>query len=297
MRAPRFLSNGIPSPRASAWRSAAPFTRSAIVVALLAGSACQDLAPLPPADFIDAVPLAGDDRPARTRGHAHNDYEHPRPLLDALDQRFLSVEVDVFWRDASTIAVAHFPWQMRGELAPLYLDPLERLVRARGSVFGDGAPFFLWIDLKDDSDALVDAIDTRLSQSPDVFTRFYDDTGEDARPVRVILTGAAAKERYVERAERFAIRDSNTIVDAAAPMPDSRFGFYALSHAGLDQGSLDAAYRAAKESAGDRALRIYGAPDDEANWCAQHGAAIDWIGTDRLEALGALLDAPASFCE
>lgn len=30
------------------------------------------------------------------RAHAHNDYEHPRPLLDALDHRFGSVEADVF---------------------------------------------------------------------------------------------------------------------------------------------------------------------------------------------------------
>jgi hypothetical protein len=28
--------------------------------------------------------------------HAHNDYHHPRPLLDALDAGFCSVEADVF---------------------------------------------------------------------------------------------------------------------------------------------------------------------------------------------------------
>ena len=32
-------------------------------------------------------------------GHAHNDYLHPRPLLDALDQGFCSVEADIFLVD------------------------------------------------------------------------------------------------------------------------------------------------------------------------------------------------------
>lgn len=30
-----------------------------------------------------------------TRAHAHNDYYHRRPLLDALDHGFLSVEADI----------------------------------------------------------------------------------------------------------------------------------------------------------------------------------------------------------
>ena len=37
---------------------------------------------------VTATPLAN--------AHAHNDYEHERPLLDALDQGFTSIEADVF---------------------------------------------------------------------------------------------------------------------------------------------------------------------------------------------------------
>ena len=31
-----------------------------------------------------------------TRGHAHNDYAHERPLLEALDNGFTSIEADIF---------------------------------------------------------------------------------------------------------------------------------------------------------------------------------------------------------
>jgi len=30
------------------------------------------------------------------RAHSHNDYAHTRPLLDALDQGFCSVEADIY---------------------------------------------------------------------------------------------------------------------------------------------------------------------------------------------------------
>ena len=38
------------------------------------------------------------------RAHAHNDYEHPRPLLDALSHGFCSVEADVHLVDVSDVA-------------------------------------------------------------------------------------------------------------------------------------------------------------------------------------------------
>jgi hypothetical protein len=47
------------------------------------------------------VPLAN--------AHAHNDYEHKRPLFDALDNGFTSVEADVFLVDGKLL-VGHWPW-------------------------------------------------------------------------------------------------------------------------------------------------------------------------------------------
>src|SRR4030095_12119754 len=40
------------------------------------------------------------------RAHAHNDYEHTRPLLDALEQGFCSVEADIYLIDGE-LRVAH----------------------------------------------------------------------------------------------------------------------------------------------------------------------------------------------
>src|SRR5689334_899956 len=68
-----------------------------------------------------------------TNVHAHNDYEHPHPLFDALDHGFCSVEADIYLVERQLL-VAH----NRSEVKPgrtlqtLYLDPLRERVRRNG---------------------------------------------------------------------------------------------------------------------------------------------------------------------
>ena len=49
--------------------------------------------------------LAAEPTPL-VHAHAHNDYEHKRPLFDALEQGFCSVEADV-WLVEGKLLVAH----------------------------------------------------------------------------------------------------------------------------------------------------------------------------------------------
>ena len=74
-----------------------------------------------------AAPLSAADPKPLERAHAHNDYEHARPLLDALDQGFCSVEADIFLKDGQLL-VAHTVLDLKPErtLQKLYLDPLRQ---------------------------------------------------------------------------------------------------------------------------------------------------------------------------
>src|SRR5262245_20905466 len=84
--------------------------------------------------------------------HAHNDYEHPHPLFDALDAGARSIEADIFLVNGKLL-VAHEFWQVKGErtLESLYLDPLRKRIREHnGSVYNDGKSQFLFIDIKSD---------------------------------------------------------------------------------------------------------------------------------------------------
>src|SRR5262245_8158427 len=77
----------------------------------------------------DVIPLP--------RAHAHNYYRHSRPLLDALDHGFCSVEADV-WLVDGKLLVGHDRRDLKPErtLQALYLDPLQERVRKnKGPVY------------------------------------------------------------------------------------------------------------------------------------------------------------------
>ena len=86
--------------------------------------------------------------------HAHNDYEHKRPLLDALDHGFCSVEADVFLIDGKLL-VGHNRWFLKSEqtLQSLYLDPLrERIHKNGGRVYPQVPTILLLIEIKSKAD-------------------------------------------------------------------------------------------------------------------------------------------------
>src|SRR5438477_9207522 len=86
------------------------------------------------------------------QAHAHNDYLHARPLFDALEQGFCSVEDDIYLVDGKLL-VAHERQMTKPErtLEALYLEPLREQVKKNGGrVFRGGPEFTLLIDLKSD---------------------------------------------------------------------------------------------------------------------------------------------------
>ncbi len=100
------------------------------------------------------------------QAHAHNDYEHDRPLLDALDHGFSSVEADIYLVDGALL-VAHNRRDVKPErtLQRLYLDPLRERVQANGgSVYPGGKPFFLLIDIKTDGEAAYAVLDKAVDR-------------------------------------------------------------------------------------------------------------------------------------
>lgn len=231
-------------------------------------------------------------------GHAHNDYEHTHPLQDALDNRLYSVEADV-WYDGGRFKVGHNFWDNKGTLKELYLDPLQALVTAKGSIHGDGVPFTLWIDFKDANDKLPADLEALLAQYP-MLSRFTP-TFDEQRPVTVALTGdARMKAAVVDLPERHALRDSNNF-SVSDPPADSKWRYYALSWGSyLDwngQGDLPADQRQRlgcimeNARANGRKVRLYSTPDRAEAWKAQLELGVDFINTDHLPELNAFLDA------
>src|SRR3954451_14184885 len=64
----------------------------------------------------------------RAQLHAHNDYEHDRPLVDALEAHAMGIEADIHLIDGQLL-VAHKKEEVEPgrTLQSLYLDPLRKL--------------------------------------------------------------------------------------------------------------------------------------------------------------------------
>ena len=243
-------------------------------------------APATPLVCAAAAPLVG----PRSLAHAHNDYEHDRPLADALAHSFASVEADLWWRDGR-IAVSHDGWRTRGTLDALYLRPLAERIAARGgSVHGDGRPFYLWLDLKQHNSALEAALTAMLDQCPFV-ARFSDDS-ERAGAVTVVLTGdRQAGRALVSRSGwRPFVRDEEQL---EAPEefdlpPSRRPRAYSLRYGRYFSDGDDASLLGcivARAHAAGRMVRLWGAPDGPAFWRLAAASGVDFINTDDLRGL------------
>jgi hypothetical protein len=234
--------------------------------------------------------------------HAHNDYEHTHPLFDALDQHFDSVEADVWW-SGTDLGVSHLGPPFKGTLKDLYLDPLAAKVSANGgSVYGDGKPFWLWIDIKESRIEIQDALAAQLS-SYAMFTLF-DDQQETPGAVTVVLTGdASAKQALAARAPpRAWIRDSNDYAPTDPPA-DTHWGYYAVNYftfltwAG-DGTTIPRAQKQQLKNLIDgahvtgRKLRIYSSPEVPAYWAAAKELGLDFNSTDDLAGLRTELGPP-----
>lgn len=143
-----------------------------------------------------------------TRAHAHNDYEHKRPLFEALENGFCSIEADIYLVDGQLL-VAHDRDKVSPErtLQSLYLDPMRAQIEKNGGrLYKDGPPAILLIDVKSDPDATYAALRKVLEGYSNIFTRFSRDRIE-TNALTAIISGNRARRMMEQESVRYAALD------------------------------------------------------------------------------------------
>lgn len=122
--------------------------------------------------------------------HAHNDYEHERPLFDALASNFKSIEADVFSIGDSLYVAHNFEDIEKGRtLRELYLSPLKaQIEKNQGSVYGNGEEIILLIDIKDDGLKTYKILHNILEDYKDEISVFENGT-KCKKAVLVVISG------------------------------------------------------------------------------------------------------------
>ncbi|MEU9440189.1 phosphatidylinositol-specific phospholipase C/glycerophosphodiester phosphodiesterase family protein [Streptomyces sp. NPDC048304] len=239
--------------------------------------------------------------------HAHNDYEHPRPLSDALDHRFGSVEADIFLV-GDQLLIGHDSSELDPSrtLESLYLDPLAARVRAHhGTVYrGWRRPLQLLIDIKTEGSSTYLELDRHLRRHPHLFTRYAHGRVHPG-PVTAVVSGdRAARVPMEAQDERRAFYDGRlTDLGSAAPaafiplISDN----WTQNFTWTGEGAFPNAERqklrgitAAVHARGQQ-VRFWATPDAagparDALWTELLAAGVDYLNTDDLAGLEAFLD-------
>lgn len=227
------------------------------------------------------------------RAFSHNDYEQARPLLDALDRGFCSVEADVHLIDGE-LRIGHKREETRpgDTLQSLYLDPLLERVRRNGGLVHPGGPgFILLVDVKSDARQTYAALREALKGYAEMLTRF---SGEAARAgaVTVVVSGHRDKETVSREPERLAALDGG--LGDLDPGEESLYPMVSADWRSLftwrggrmdprQRARLDGLVRKAHERG--RKVRFWAIPDDEEGWRMMLESGVDHINTDKVEEL------------
>jgi len=241
---------------------------------------------------------AATPKPLR-QAHAHNDYAHKRPLLDALDHGFCSVEADVFLIDGKLL-VAHDRKDVRVDrtLEALYLDPLRaRVGKNGGRVFPGGPRFHLLIDFKSEGKTTYAALEKVLAKYRDMLSRVEDGKLVD-QAVRITISGNRPKEQIAASNPRYAGIDgrmgdlSSDMPNHLMPLISDNWGNHFKwrgegKFSAAERTKLRAAVRQAHQRG--RAIRFWAIPDRPELWKELSEAGVDQINTDKLAELQAFL--------
>ena len=235
------------------------------------------------------------------RANAHNDYRHARPLLDALDSGFCSIEADIHLVGRDRLLVAHDLEEVdpRKTLQSLYLDPLRDRIRRNGGQVFRGSPgqrITLLIDLKSDGAATYAALRDALRPYGAMLTRTSVDGTVVRRQVDVVLTGNVPRAAVAREAVRHVACDGRLEDIAITPSPPvhlvpqvgARWGtLFTWTGEGMIPGAERRELKrlVARAHEQRRQTGFWAAPDHPAAWAVLRYAGVDLINSDDLPGL------------
>ncbi len=226
--------------------------------------------------------------------HSHNDYEQKEPFSLAYAQRFGSLEADLFLRNDS-LFVAHEPGDIKSHrtFKALYLTPILQKADKNGRVYKRRKDELqLLIDLKTEGRSTLAALVKELEPMASVFY--------PQGRVKVVLSGNVPPQNEFSRYPAYIYFDGrpDTVYTPEAlekvALISQSFGRYSRwkgegplpeQDRELLKQTVDAIHQKGKK------VRFWATPDTETAWKALMDLRVDYLNTDRIEALAAFLSA------
>ncbi len=227
-------------------------------------------------------------------GHAHNDYENEIPLWDAIDNGFISVEVDVYLIEDQLYVSHYVPYQLDSAktLQALYLDPLSDHISNNGGFVYPGYTnlFYLMVDFKTAAIPTYKKLKVILSDYRSIIS-VVENGIEQAGPVKIIISGNRPIEEVLRDEPKMTGLDGRlNDLDKNIPayiMPvvsDNYLNYFVWTGHGKmsDSESQKLKNLVQITHAQNKHLRLWAAPDHPNAWKLLLDHGVDLISTDRL---------------
>jgi hypothetical protein len=218
--------------------------------------------------------------------HAHNDYEKPQPLVNALKYKTWSVEADV-WLRGNELVVAHTANEIdTGKtLEKMYLKPMQSLFQKNKGHISEDTSYrvALVIDIKENAEAVFARliqilqpylVNFDLSKNPHgVQIIISGDRGAIAgwcnRPAYIFFDGRPYEQYDAVTLSRIALISDSYLKYIDNNMPGNTDKLKTM---------IDQSHKLGKP------VRLWGAPDTEQMWVKLLQLGADIINTDKIEA-------------
>lgn len=223
--------------------------------------------------------------------HSHNDYEHDRPLFEALEAGATSIEVDV-WLVDGTLRVSHLrPLSPENSptLEQLYLQPLTSWIAEHGGEIypGYGKQIQLMIDVKHDAAASLAALTEAC--------RPYR-----GLPVEFIISGNRDIDGILSESDQLFSIDgrlgdiehtSQMTRTPMVSMPYREFSSWKGRGEMPQQDQREIRDAATSCHDAGATFRLWGIPQEEGVWRSLRALGVDWLNVDELEKGSSFLQA------
>lgn len=246
--------------------------------------------------FLLSTSFAGLSQPrVHTNAHAHNDYAHKRPLFDALENGFISIEADVHLKDGKLLVSHDRPGSSAKTLEALYLRPLDSLrIKNLGWIYAQQSlPVLLLIDIKTSGEATFQQLLQILSLYEPCLT-----TPTRKRAIQVLISGNRPVDLIQNDPKHLSSIDGRPedlgkgFSPEMMPLISENYN-KVMNWDGVGSPPPDELKKlkelASKVHGENKKFRLWAIPDHESTWALLLAAGVDLINTDKMRELNLFL--------
>lgn len=224
--------------------------------------------------------------------HSHNDYEHEKPLYDAISCFVKSIEADVYLRN-DTMFVCHSVKECKPgrTLEKMYFKPLAEMIEKGNWNYNE--TLFLLIDIKSDAAETYEALKPLFEKYSNMLTSYKNGIKTADKEITVIISGnrpvniiKGETECYAAIDGRWNEYDFMESPDLYPLISNNWFSMPVIAEGNNDDEKFAYIQRTIKNlNNSGKLVRFWGTPDSPVMWELLKKLGVNLINTDRVKEL------------